>query len=1245
MESPIRTNNDYDKLLWTIIWDNAYRIGMENKQKKANIVSQLASNIGVIETTIWRWLKQDKFAFRKGTRELLLEHAGYADFEAFKNWIITEERKGGEAHLRIIKVIGTDFFLHKIYASLSQLPFMANNELFNGNDAELLFRFVNSVRLAYANESLFTSLYIVADRNETMGNISMKDYFIQLSYLTKTEITTRESLVRNETELNVLKIRRSIENNQQLTKDYVINFSLKKIQNLLVLGNPGVGKSTFVRWLCYLWSKDSNTTGNVIPLYIQLKGLEFGNNKNAIIDYIYRNYLAGDSSDDRDLHGVLRTVHSFVWFILDGYDELSDYQKERLFIHLQEISSNCKYILASRPYGILNNYDFKCDQLIQLDGFDTSNVNNYIDIFLQKNEVANGKTKERLLEIINCNPTLTDFAHNPLMLSFIVYIYLSDDNADAVLREIQTRFDLQRVVIGWMFIHNRPKVAAELDEQLIDAISKIAIEMEFEKTAEKTGNLADKDFRDVLLPVSRLGMGQLAENDIGKYKFYFNSITFQEYFASISIANNITSQALEYIMQDSYFWNLTAMIIGQISSESTSLIMDKLLASCEEELLSEEREYIFYKYVLLLSECRAHYLNTKLNFSTLQTINKAFAKAFAKYNNGHLKYAFAECVQRIYNKMNELNRTQFKEILFRKMELSWQHPNDPLLKWDSSCYHLPTLVKYLDLNLDIEFTTKCIGLLRVALEEYKQGLCEFSALWDYPDFVTAILQDNPESFFLLTRPYLEELLPLLPSSFLNFRGKIELHYVNAKTALFRLSNSIHSFNSNVDESAKEKLIGEIAIYTFVLGKRNKEFDDEKDLYECQYKLSEAAKIISNYLVGSERDYGRNYVDGPRPIAQLAAEGLFESKNHAENYPKSIDILASLDDEYLFFDQIIQTNLHIYFDNLVNSTTSHTDGAGLTRICTMIYCIPALKNKIAFHRNKLSTLVNDYIANNSSVFYENMPISNIDYFLRLLERDEKDIYENDRRYFVEILLKNETAQLPFTRNTLFPRIIQKHITIYNSTYWDFILSFLVEKDESSIQKALLMFTNSSIYQYATNLQYIHKLLSFLVEIQKHTFYSSLIKSQTETILVITGNVLKMLKQSKNESRYTLNLIVPFTGEILKQDCFKKEIKNNLSRTRRTGACNSAYILQYYFVKDVAFDLNIDYWEELPKNRKEVIEYIYSAFVQQGSLPESDLDKIKEVTGEKFINELQNERERMKVHQFPFVKEEFTSLCSI
>jgi len=542
MELRKRTYIDYDTCLWELVWKRACdKPGGQIWSKRA-IVEQLSIDTGVAVATVWRCFNREK-PWRKDVRNKLLAYAGFADIDALKAFVDEEEKKRGDAYQYIKEVIGDNETLKRIYLSLKASPLLnpgggeqGLEPIQTGN----LFLLIKAILGVYTTESSFTSLSLVADKSGSFGKLSMKDYFIQLSYVTQTELKTRESLVRNETELNKIKLRRALETNQKLTKDYVINFNLQNVQNLLILGSPGIGKSTFGRWLCHTWAENVHTIENTILVYVQLKSLEFKIGQNPIITYLRRNYLTGNAPNNEDLHDVLRKAASTICFILDGYDELSEKQKESLYHRLQEISSNCRYILTSRPYGIIDTYGLKWDQVVQLDGLDTSNINNYIDAFLRHRRTIGGQTREKLIELINLNPTLVDFAHNPLMLSFMVYVYLSDGNAHETFEKIQTRFDLQEVVVNWIFAHNRIKHSIRLDAGLINKAADIACEMELEKKSEKNSFLKGET-EEIFVPLSRLGLAQYIEHDIGSHSFYFSSITFQEYFASIAIVRQINS--------------------------------------------------------------------------------------------------------------------------------------------------------------------------------------------------------------------------------------------------------------------------------------------------------------------------------------------------------------------------------------------------------------------------------------------------------------------------------------------------------------------------------------------------------------------------------------------------------------------------------------------------------------------------------------------------------------------------------
>ncbi len=1246
-------NEYYEKELLNSVWNTIEQSLPEWQKGRAAVVRKLSVTSKIGEATIWRlYNPESKQKFNSKTLERLLSAiniSGPKAFDVFKAEIDTQARDKGDAYWEIKKDIGDNPFLNGILDSFEKASLFANSteysEGLGRSEGSLFFRFIKSLHSAYTNEKLFTSLNIVADRDGIVGSLLMKDYFIQLSYVSQTEIKAREALIRNETELNKLKIQRSIDNNLQLTKDYIINFSLQNIQNLLVLGNPGVGKSTFGRWLCHTWAQQPEVVGNTIPVYIQLKGLEFNKEENAIVKYACRNYLIGDKTETKELHGLFRKAVPFICLILDGYDELAEEQKEMLFFCLREISSNCKYILTSRPYGILKDYGLAQCQAIQIDGFDTANINNYIDTFLKKNTTATGRTKEQLLEIIQLNPTLTDFAHNPLMLSFIVYIYLSDNNAHDTFKQIQTRFDLQQVVISWMFTHNKNKISTRLDAALINATAEMACEMELAKAPEKRGNPQGGEVETVLIPLSQIGIGHYTENNMEPYKFYFNSITFQEYFASIAIAGKITSQALEYLLQDSYFCNLTAMVIGQVNSATTTLVMDSLLESCEKELREEERDYSYYKYVLLLSECRAEYLNNRLNHEALTAVHNAFAQIY-KNKNEQLKYSVAECVQRIYNKASHAHQREFKEIVVAQIATSWLNPDDKALKWDACCRHMAPLVKYLDLNNDLSFIKKCAALLTTALEELNADIADFSAAWDLPDFVLAIIQDNSDAFFQQVRPFMEGVVPLLPGYFIQYKGKIQAHYSSAKIALGRLKDNIAEYNRKEGEIIDEALVAEVALNIFVLGKRSKELETENDIAECQSALERATPIIIAYLESKGTKYNVGYVDGPQPITQLAAEGLFEAVNHKNNYPRAISVIAALGDEYLFFDQLAVQHIYGYFDEIMKQPQLQLNEAQLEQICTMIYCIPALKNRIAFHRNEIASQLNNYIESNSDAFTEEKRNSKVDYLLHLMERGDEFINETDRRFFTQKILESSNSGLPYIKNGFLPSVLSKYITLYDSLYWDFISTYLNAKDENAIAKAITIYTNEQIYQYTTNIPHILALFRFLASVESQPYYNGLITKNAGSLLEVASRTLMMLKQASYIDSLTRNAIVVAVEGLLEQDLLKTELTGKLATYRKDGIGNAAYILLYYFNNDAAFNLNIDYWEQLAKNklRDLLIQFLYPGFVYHGALQTSELGKIAPVTGSEFINGMHKYHEQMKVYNFPFAKEQFTDLCS-
>lgn len=104
-----------------------------------------------------------------------------------------------------------------------------------------------------------------------------------------------------------------------------VNYKVKAYDRVILLGNAGVGKTTFFRHtiLQILRGKSVNylgNTANIIPIYISLKTID-NIDKSPILNYIFTNtpFFCNKSGKNRFINYAKKSV---LFLILDGYDEI-----------------------------------------------------------------------------------------------------------------------------------------------------------------------------------------------------------------------------------------------------------------------------------------------------------------------------------------------------------------------------------------------------------------------------------------------------------------------------------------------------------------------------------------------------------------------------------------------------------------------------------------------------------------------------------------------------------------------------------------------------------------------------------------------------------------------------------------------------------------------------------------------------------------------------------------------------------
>ena len=362
-------------------------------------------------------------------------------------------------------------------------------------------------------------------------------------------------------------------------------FSKKKI---VVLGDPGSGKSTLINW--FSWYLASNFSrklpediGNKIPLPLVLRDLDLNQitDLESLINAFLKRPIAKSFIGNEEL--IFELIYSGrMLILLDGLDEINE--KFRLIIkkivHRYHLQYPDHYLLASsRVVGYSNELDnlteHKINKSISNSNIEKEKENDlnicYIAPFTNKqisrfafnwyqgqnngNDDEASILKSDFVRAISKNKGTQQLARTPHLLTMMALIYrvksdlpdgralLYDLIAQAYLQSIDTARKLKDTYswqdkkrwlarIGFEMQFNREK---EQEQSLLVDRDKVLewIILAMKDTGLKCNNKIAEDYLDWIARRSGLLLPR------GEGKFAFLHLSFQEYFAAIYIQQQI----------------------------------------------------------------------------------------------------------------------------------------------------------------------------------------------------------------------------------------------------------------------------------------------------------------------------------------------------------------------------------------------------------------------------------------------------------------------------------------------------------------------------------------------------------------------------------------------------------------------------------------------------------------------------------------------------------------------------------